>query len=100
MLVNAARSRFRRRTAEIKVFARLGEPTHTVPPPSTDAQETWDAVRTLPARQAQVIALRFYDRRRIGEIAQILGCSENSVKTHLLRAKETLARTLGEQEAE
>ncbi len=43
-----------------------------------------------PERQAQAIALRYYDRSSVADIARILDCSENTVKTHLRRAKKTL----------
>ena len=68
-----------------------------VPELTAESDHIWRAVRSLPKRQAQSIALRFVDGRSINEIAEILDCSENTVKTHLRRAKDTLARRLREE---
>ena len=87
---NNSVSSIRRRTAEAKALVRFGGSGFVVPEMSPDAMTTWAAVRNLPQRQAQAIALRFYDRSSITDIARILDCSENTVKTHLRRAKKTL----------
>ncbi len=93
---NRSVSTIRRRTAEAKALVRIGGSTFVVPELSPDAMATWVAVRKLPTRQAQAIALRYYDRSSIADIARILDCSENTVKTHLRRAKQTLNKQLDE----
>jgi len=95
--VNRAVSRFRRLASEAKAILRMEHGEYIVPEEEEEAREVWDAVRTLPARQAQVVALRFFDRSSIAEIARIMNCSENTVKTHLQRGKQALARKLGEE---
>jgi RNA polymerase sigma factor (sigma-70 family) len=50
-----------------------------------------DAVRALPARQRDCVALRYFEA-----IASTLGLSVNSVKTHLRRALASLDRALAE----
>lgn len=55
------------------------------------------AVRRLPARQRDCIALRYFEEMSIDQIAATLGISVNSVKTHLQRAMASLDRTLVEQ---
>lgn len=95
---NRATSVFRRRTAEARALLRLGVPRVLVPDMSPDATVTWAAVRRLPRQQAQTVALRFYDRSSINEIARILEVSPNTVKTHLQRAKQTLSQLLIEGE--
>ncbi len=87
---NNSVSTIRRRTAEAKALIRFGGSGLVVPEMSPDAVATWAAVRRLPTRQAQAIALRYYDRSSIADIARILDCSQNTVKTHLQRAKKTL----------
>ncbi len=87
---NNSVSTIRRRTAEAKALIRFGGSGLVVPEMSPDAFTTWAAVRKLPRRQAQAIALRYYDRSSVVDIARILDCSENTVKTHLRRAKKTL----------
>ncbi len=54
-----------------------------------------DAVRRLPRRQREVIALTLLEDRSIAETAAILGCGEETVRTHLRRGRQALAVTLG-----
>jgi RNA polymerase sigma factor (sigma-70 family) len=55
-----------------------------------------DAVRALPARQRDCVALRYFEETSIDGIAATLGLSVNSVKTHLRRALASLDRALVE----
>ena len=93
---NGSVSFFRSRKARTKALLRLTGRESVVPELSADAMETWSAVRRLPTQQAQTVALRYYDRSSVPEIAEILGCSVNTVKTHLRRAKKALAAELDE----
>ncbi len=52
------------------------------------------AVRALPTRQRDCIVLRFYGDLSDTEIADVLGISAGSVKTHLHRARATLTDLL------
>lgn len=52
------------------------------------------AVRALPHRQRDCTVLRFYLDLSDAEIAETLGISVGSVKTHLHRARAALAETL------
>jgi RNA polymerase sigma-70 factor, ECF subfamily len=54
----------------------------------------WAAVRALPRMQAAVIGLVFIDDQTPVAAARLLGCSEDTVRTHLRRAKATLAARL------
>lgn len=56
-----------------------------------------DAVRRLPVRQRDCIALRYFEECSIDDIAATLGVSPNSVKTHLQRGMAALGRDLGER---
>ncbi|MEZ5176429.1 MAG: sigma-70 family RNA polymerase sigma factor [Acidimicrobiia bacterium] len=94
---NRATSVFRRRTAEARAVLRLAGSARSVPELTPDATATWAAVRRLPKRQAQVIALHYYDGSAVPEIARILDCSENTVRTHLRRGRETLSTRLDER---
>jgi RNA polymerase sigma-70 factor (ECF subfamily) len=92
-------SRFRRLTAETKALLRFTAGG----PPQLDGAiderlDLWKEVRLLPRRQRQVIALTYlHDLPREG-VAAVLGCSEETVKTHLERARRTLASRLGRSE--
>jgi RNA polymerase sigma-70 factor (sigma-E family) len=61
-------------------------------------QEVVDALRSLPRRQRDCIALRYYLELSIEDIATTLGVSPNSVKTHLQRGLRTLEHTLEERQ--
>jgi RNA polymerase sigma-70 factor (ECF subfamily) len=65
-----------------------------------DAEAFWAAVRRLPKRQAQVVALHYIDELSVADIGDVLGCAEGTVKTHLHRARRALAAALGCDEAE
>jgi len=50
----------------------------------------------LPKRQADVFILSRIEGLKHHKIAEILGCSENTVRVHLHRAVNRLARELGD----
>ena len=85
----------RRRTAEAGLRRLHAE--RTVPTAEADCiDETfWAAVRSLPERQAQCVALHYLEDRSIDEIADILDCAPATVKVHLFRGRQTLADRLG-----
>lgn len=62
-------------------------------PPATDPG-FWAAVRALPERQSQVIALHYLEDMGIDDIAALLDCRASTVRVHLSRARRALARTL------
>ena len=97
VVANRAVSAARRRGSELKALLRLNRPTFEFMVIPAESAHVWEEVRRLPKRQTQVVVLRYFDRQKIPAIADILGISQNTVKTHLLRAKETLAKRL-EQE--
>ena len=57
-------------------------------------QQVVDMLRTLPGRQRDCLILRYYDELGIDDIAQTLGISRNSVKTHLTRGMRALESQL------
>ena len=57
-------------------------------------REVVDALRALPHRQRECIALRYYLVLSVEEIGVGIGVSANSVKTHLKRGLRGLAVTL------
>jgi RNA polymerase sigma factor (sigma-70 family) len=57
-------------------------------------RQVLEAVRSLPRRQRDCIALRYFEELSIDEIAATLDVSANSVKTHLKRALVSLERVL------
>jgi len=61
------------------------------------AAQVLEALRALPHRQRDAVALRYYLELSVPEIADTLGISSNSIKTHLQRGLRTMAHTLEEQ---
>lgn len=93
---NASVSRYRRLAAEARARLRLsGEGGEVVVDLAGNAF-VWEAVRRLPRRQAQSVALFYVGGYSRLEIAQMLGISEESVKTHLDRARRRLGQELGD----
>jgi RNA polymerase sigma-70 factor, ECF subfamily len=94
VVANRAADRVRRAGRERRALGLVGaRPDPTVDMPTTD-HEFWDAVRSLPGRQAQAIALHYLEDRPVAEIAEILGCSPATVKVHLHRGRRALADAL------
>ena len=100
VLVNKATSRGRRLTAEAKMLTKVGNRRVPELEVSEPTSEIWAAVRALPKRQSQVIALRYWDDLGIDEIASILDCKPETVKTHLKRGRGKLAHLLGDSASE
>ena len=61
-----------------------------------DQRHVIEALRELPLRQRDCVVLRYYFESGIQEIAETLGISQNSVKTHLKRGLAALERRLGD----
>ena len=93
--LNLAVSRYRRWRAEARALSRLGAGREvTAVPLSVDTAQVWAEVRRLPARQAQVIALRYIEDLSTPEIAATLGLAEGTVRAVLHQARRRLARRL------
>src|ERR687896_407392 len=60
-----------------------------------DHAEVWEAIRTLPPSQAQVIALHYYEDYSIAQIATALGRAPGTIKAQLHHGRRKLARLLG-----
>jgi RNA polymerase sigma factor (sigma-70 family) len=54
-----------------------------------------NALRSLPRRQRQAVALRYLSGFRETEVAEALGISEGTTSTHLRRGLDTLRSRLG-----
>lgn len=99
VVANLSVSSYRRRSAEARALARaaFGERT-VVPDFGARDPEFWDAVRALPRRQAQVVALFYLEDKPISEVAEILDMSPGTVKRHLYDGRRTLSRRLHEED--
>jgi RNA polymerase sigma factor (sigma-70 family) len=94
---NLAVSVIRRRLAEARALVRLAARTREEPYAALPGEDGdfWQAVRRLPRRQAQVVALVALGDLSTAEVAATLGCSQRMVQVHLQKARATLAQRLG-----
>ncbi len=88
--------RARRRTAS------LSDPTVQLEaegvagePESAQDAALWRQVDALPEKQRQAVILYYQDERSVDEVAAMMGIPVNTVKTHLHRARASLAAALG-----
>jgi RNA polymerase sigma-70 factor (sigma-E family) len=99
VVANRSASVWRRRSRELRAMTRLrARPVEVVAALDAPTDEFWDAVRALPMRQAQCVALRYLDDRDVREIAEVLEIAPATVRVHLHEARATLAVRLGEAE--
>jgi RNA polymerase sigma-70 factor (sigma-E family) len=99
VVANRSASTWRRRSRELRAMTRLrSRATEVIPALDPPDDQFWEAVRALPTRQAQCVALRYLEDREIGEIAIILGIAAGTVRVHLHEARRTLAARLEEDD--
>ena len=84
----------RRHVTGLRLIARLSRERTVDPVLSDGSEEVWTAVRNLPKRQAQVLALAFLEDMSVAQIAAVLACGEETVRTHLRRGRIALADRL------
>lgn len=89
--INLANSSFRRRAAERRATSRA----HTVggsydDPDSPTVVAVRQAVRALPARQREVVILRYYQDLSVRDAATRMSCAEGNVKRLLADAIRSL----------
>lgn len=95
VMVNNAMSRGRRLRREVRAMARFGSrPQLAAPAIDERDRELWHLVSALPKQQAAAIAMHYVDDLTVESIAQVLGCSAGTVKTHLSRGRHALASRL------
>ncbi|MDQ3957297.1 MAG: SigE family RNA polymerase sigma factor [Actinomycetota bacterium] len=101
MVVNACRSKMRRRSIENRVNSFIHhrdeqrEKIFDVEAHGLGL-DVWAAVRALPERQRTCVVLRYLEGLTEPEIAETLGCPLGTVKSQLSRGRAKLAEHLGE----
>lgn len=105
-VLNGARSQMRKRQVRRRHLTSVADQSE---PPSArtpedaavervEHQRVLDAVRTLPRRQCEVVLLRFQAELSEAEIADTLGISPGSVKTHASRGLAAVRARLDEDD--
>ena len=95
-VVNAAydgkRRPWRREVAIADVPDRAGDDDFAVG--HADRDEVLAALRSLGPRQRACVVLRYYEDLSIEQTAEILGCSEGTVKSQSARGLDTLRKAI------
>jgi RNA polymerase sigma-70 factor (sigma-E family) len=87
-VVNAANSWHRRRRLE------LSRPPVVEESSALGANELFDVLALLPARQRAAVVLRFYEDLSDAEVAEILGCRPGTVASLVHRAFDQMRRVM------
>jgi RNA polymerase sigma-70 factor (sigma-E family) len=97
-VLNGCRSAIRRR--KLRASKMLYEPAaasaESLALTGEEHRSVLAALRTLPARQREVLIMRFYARASDQEIAAVMGISAGTVRSTSHRALAALGRLLGE----
>jgi RNA polymerase sigma-70 factor, ECF subfamily len=90
VLVNTSTSWWRRRwRGEVPTAALPDRPSDEGPAGTAsivDRSALWPALMELPRKQRAVIVLRYYEDLPDSEVARVLGCSEQTVRSQCSRA--------------
>jgi RNA polymerase sigma-70 factor (sigma-E family) len=89
ILINANISRHRRRRVP-EVLTAVPDDQLRAPGPATESAAVIAALMGLPQRQRAAIVLRFWDDLPESEVAELMGCSVGTVRTHTARAMARL----------
>lgn len=86
-------SRWRRANATGRAWGRVG-PVPPAGPPDATTVDLLRAMRTLPPRARIAVVMHYMCDMAVADIAADTGMSVNTVKSHLHRARRTLAPVL------
>ena len=95
VLINLSRSRLRRMRTESRALARLSrEEPYDVAGLHEETQACLAAIRRLPARQAEAIALHYFGGLPVQDVARVMHCSPGTVKAHLHAGRNKLGERM------
>lgn len=101
VVLNTARELARRRQrvtpTSSEADGRL--PDHAAPPPDPCLGDLAGALDALPARQREVVVLRYLEGLSTRETAAVMCCRAGTVKAHLHRAMHALRSTFADPQA-
>lgn len=95
--LNRASNVRRRRLREAAAVQRL-DPTERAKVIDIFDAHLWRAVARLPEKQRWAIVLFYVGDLSVSDVADVLDCSDGSVKTHLSRGRHALAERLATME--
>ncbi len=92
ILINTNISRRRRRRVA-EVLTAVPADRAEAPPQAMESAAVIQALMALPQRQRAAIVLRFWDDLPESAVAELMGCSIGTVRTHTARAMARLRTT-------
>jgi RNA polymerase sigma factor (sigma-70 family) len=95
--IDAGRGRSRRPVPHERAVEIADAAASSADPISDPDDPLWDAVRTLPPRQRAAVVHRHVLDRSYGDIAEAMGCSEQTARSHVAHGMRTLRARLGER---
>jgi DNA-directed RNA polymerase specialized sigma24 family protein len=98
VVTNRSASRVRRLVREPRALTRLRVSEALIFDPGDPVVDVWDAIATLPTRQARVVVLVSIEDLPVGDVSEILGCGPETVRTHLRRARGRHEQPLEEED--
>ena len=72
-------------------------PPEPAPPPASGPEDrmlVWAALKRVPRKQRAALVLRYWEDLSLAEAAEVLGCSEGTVKSQCSRGLRTLREVL------
>jgi RNA polymerase sigma-70 factor (sigma-E family) len=97
VVVNGCNSRLRRRALEARMSPR--EVHAGWDPDRRDSDRlVREAIDALPKRKKMCVVLRYYEDLSEAEMAEVLECSEGTIKSQLAKARQSMKRTLDQME--
>lgn len=97
IVINSASSWWRRRSNTEVPTADTGDRTDLadIGAAAVERDAMWRHILRLPPRQRAALVLRYYEDHDDDTIAEILRCTPATVRTHVMRALNTLRLRLG-----
>jgi RNA polymerase sigma factor (sigma-70 family) len=95
--INQAISMHRRLASEVAALGRLRTARHVDGSEVERDERVWRAIRKLPQSQAVAVVLWAVEGLTLVEIGEVLGCSAETARTHLRRARKRLGTALGRE---
>lgn len=103
ILVNDCISRQRKakvRDSALRIIGRSSVKTTELSEASDFSETVMPGLMRLPVKQRTAIVLRFADGRSVAEIAEVMGVSRETIKTHLKRGLARLRKNIKSKEVQ
>jgi RNA polymerase sigma factor (sigma-70 family) len=90
VLSNLAIDHHRAKATQLRTVERIATLPPATPPVAGQEEEWHDLLNALPPRQRVIVTLYYADDRSVADIAAALDISQNTVKSALAKARDSL----------